>query len=42
MDVWPVIEGQKVQCGVAGMLECGGGVRGGLAWQAWVVWTLAA
>jgi len=32
----------KVQCGVAGTLECGGGVRGGPAWQTSVVWTLAA
>jgi len=42
MDVWRVVEGQKFQCGVAGMLECGGGVRGGPAWQTSVVWTLAA
>jgi len=42
MDVWHVVEGQKVQCSVAGTLECGGGVRGGPAWQTSVVCTLAA
>jgi len=41
MDVWRVVEGQKVQCGVAGTLECERGVGGGPAWQTSVVWTPA-
>jgi len=42
MYVWRFVEGQKVQCGVAGTLECGGCAGGGPAWQTLVVWTLAA
>jgi len=41
MVVRHVVEAQKVQCGVAGMPECGRGDRGGQAWPTSVVWTLA-